>query len=109
MTRLAEGGDWRHGYKIKRWLEVSRELRDVPLPSIYRVMKKLDTDGFLEHRLGDPKDSYAGPQRKYYRLNAKGMAELHLKRVPEMQSLVVRLQRSINDAMGGKNREQGVK
>lgn len=93
MVYLAVCNDWKHGYPLKDWLERQRGI-DVPLQSLYRIIKKLHQEGMVDFKLGGADESYAGIPRKYYRLNTAGHQVL-AERVQEVQAVVLRLQKSI--------------
>lgn len=60
-----------YGYELRRELDAHRLVVD---PSVlYRALRKLERDGVVQSRW---MKSEAGPQRRFYRLTAKGRQEL---------------------------------
>ena len=61
----------KHGYIVNRWLKDRLDL-NVPLPSIYRVIKRLHAQGLVDLQESGFLDSLAGLPRKIYRLSPAG-------------------------------------
>ena len=64
-------GDASYGYDLRRHLAEHEVKADPGL--LYRLLRRMDADGMLRSRWSDP---ILGPQRRVYRLTAKGRARL---------------------------------
>jgi PadR family transcriptional regulator, regulatory protein PadR len=83
-----------HGYAIAQRLEqVSRHVVQVPQGSLYPALHRLENRGFLA---ADWKETETGREAKFYRLTAKGRAQLHAEaaswdRLTEAIALILKL------------------
>jgi len=67
---MLEGGA-NYGYELRRELDARR--LDIDPSVLYRTLRKLESDGWVESRWMRP---VTGPQRRFYRLTAKGRRAL---------------------------------
>ncbi len=83
-----------HGYAIAQRLEqVSRHVVQVPQGSLYPALHRLENRGFLA---ADWKETETGREAKFYRLTAKGRAQLQAEaaswdRLTEAVALILKL------------------
>ena len=83
-----------HGYAIAQRLEqVSQHVVQVPQGSLYPALHRLENRGLLA---GDWKDTETGREAKFYRLTAKGRAQLETEaasweRLTEAVALILKL------------------
>ena len=66
-----------------------RELRELyqkrtkiqlPLGSLYTTLDRMEDQGFVTSRMGDPNPERGGNRRKFYRITASGLRALNLMR-----------------------------
>lgn len=72
VTRLGEEA---YGGSIRREIE-ARSGRRVWIGPLYTTLSKLDDQGLVATRMGDPLPVRGGRSRRYYRLTAAGAREL---------------------------------
>jgi PadR family transcriptional regulator, regulatory protein PadR len=83
-----------HGYAIaQRLQQVSRDVVQVPQGSLYPALHRLEYRGFLA---ADWQATETGREAKFYRLTAKGRAQLHeetasWERLTQAIGLILRL------------------
>lgn len=82
-----------YGWRIMRWLQHERDAK-ISRGAVYKVLIKLKERGFVDSRLGDPKDRFAGHRRTYYRLTLAGENQF-LTHCEEMEKLIGHLSDSI--------------
>ncbi len=70
LLMMLEGGA-NYGYELRRELDARR--LDIDPSVLYRTLRKLESDGWVESRWMRP---VTGPQRRFYRLTTKGRRAL---------------------------------
>lgn len=70
LLLLLEGGAT-YGYRLGR--ELDRHGLKIEASNMYRTLRKLESDGWVESRW---MNAAAGPQRRFYRLTARGRRSL---------------------------------
>jgi PadR family transcriptional regulator, regulatory protein PadR len=64
---------------------VSREIeeqigREVARASVYAVLERLESKGFVSSELGEPTPERGGRAKRYFHITAKGLREVHKTR-----------------------------
>lgn len=93
-----------YGYAIMKAVEEdSRGAVSPEIGSLYRILARLLTEGFVDE-IGTPKDSpteHRGRPRKYYRLTKKGRAALHAESLRLQGVLELARERSLLPEVAG--------
>jgi PadR family transcriptional regulator PadR len=76
MLVLVRLGDDAYGVTISNELE-RQTARDVALGSVYAALDRLERKGFVSSILGNPTAERGGRAKRYFRVTAKGLREVH--------------------------------
>ena len=91
-------GDGAYGVTIRE--ELLRSVRkDIAVGAIYTGLGRLERKGLVESWLGEPTAERGGRAKRFYRVTAKGLKVLHLKR-RAMQGLLDGLELAGENAHG---------
>ena len=72
-------GDTAYGVTISRELEDTTG-RDAVLGSVYNALDRLEDKGLVSSRLADPTPERGGRAKRFFRVTAKGVREVHTTR-----------------------------
>jgi DNA-binding PadR family transcriptional regulator len=75
LLALLRLGDTAYGVSITREL-ADRANRVVNFATVYKALIRLETEGLVEGRLGEPTHERGGRRKRYYRLLPAGRAAL---------------------------------
>lgn len=64
-----------YGMEVRRTLADVTE-RDISIGAVYTALERLEAKGFVSSRRGDPLPERGGRARRYFRLEAAGVAAL---------------------------------
>jgi PadR family transcriptional regulator, regulatory protein PadR len=76
LIRLSENA---YGVPISREIEASSG-REVALGSVYAALERLQQQGFVSSRLGEPTAERGGRAKRYFRVTANGLHEVRKTR-----------------------------
>src|SRR5450631_4453573 len=88
-------GEEAYGVPISRELEKHRG-RDVSVGSVYAALERLETKGLVSSRVGEPTPERGGKAKRYFRVTADGLREVH-----ETRRVLSRLWRALPELKGG--------
>jgi PadR family transcriptional regulator, regulatory protein PadR len=72
MMRLEDGA---YGVAIAREIEAASG-REIALASLYLTLGRLEANGFIESRRGEPTPERGGRAKTYFKVTAKGSSEV---------------------------------
>jgi PadR family transcriptional regulator, regulatory protein PadR len=76
LLRLA---DQAYGVTVRQEIEV-RISREVSIGAVYATLARLETKGYVNSYLGDPTPERGGRSKRFFRVNAKGLAAVNRTR-----------------------------
>lgn len=79
LLALVRLGDDAYGVPIAQALEATLG-REVAAASVYAALERLSQKGLAESRLGESTPQRGGRARKYFRITATGLREVHATR-----------------------------
>jgi len=71
LLALLKLGDEAYGVRIRQAIEVGAH-RPVSAGAVYTALERLERQGLVSSRLGDPTPERGGKRKRYYRLEAEG-------------------------------------
>jgi len=75
LLALLKLGDEAYGVRIRQAIEVGAN-RPVSAGAVYTALERLERQGLVSSRLGDPTPERGGKRKRYYRLEAEGARAL---------------------------------
>ena len=75
LLALLKLGDEAYGVRIRQAIE-SGAGRPVSAGAVYTALERLERQGLVSSRLGDPTPERGGKRKRYYRLEADGASAL---------------------------------
>ena len=79
MLTLIRLGENAYGVPISTEIEASSG-REVALGSVYATLERLEQKGFVSSRLGEPTAERGGRAKRFFRVTARGLHEVHKTR-----------------------------
>ncbi len=95
MLVLIRLGEDAYGVPISKELE-EQTGREVALGSVYAALERLERKGFVSSSLGNPTAERGGRAKRYFRVTAKGLREVH-----DVRRVFTNLWRRIPKLKGG--------